>query len=200
MNLRCFLIFIAAGCDFQNRVRAVCRQFLLSTSGHLPSAIDAKRPMTTANQRLPSSRSNMRDLSGWICCATSCKKIPHDLNQPHSFFLEDERSENGNIVRSGAILLTNKECPWRCVMCDLWKNTTTTSVPPGGHTTSNRFRLWTFGEAREWPRNKSNSITAEVSSIPQLFPRAITRRSPKKLRLRITSLWNPIRAWWGRGP
>ncbi|MGP8238752.1 MAG: radical SAM protein [Limisphaerales bacterium] len=27
--------------------------------------------------------------------------------------------------------MTNKECPWRCLMCDLWKNTTTQSVPRG---------------------------------------------------------------------
>jgi radical SAM enzyme (TIGR01210 family) len=29
------------------------------------------------------------------------------------------------------VLLTNKECPWRCLMCDLWKDTTTETVPPG---------------------------------------------------------------------
>jgi radical SAM enzyme (TIGR01210 family) len=34
-------------------------------------------------------------------------------------------------VSSAVILLTNKECPWRCVMCDLWKYTLTHSVPPG---------------------------------------------------------------------
>ena len=34
-------------------------------------------------------------------------------------------------MRSAAILLTNKECPWRCLMCDLWKNTLTRTVPPG---------------------------------------------------------------------
>jgi len=34
-------------------------------------------------------------------------------------------------VDSATILLTNKECPWRCLMCDLWKNTLTETVPPG---------------------------------------------------------------------
>jgi radical SAM enzyme (TIGR01210 family) len=34
-------------------------------------------------------------------------------------------------VDSATILLTNKECPWRCLMCDLWKNTTLRTVPPG---------------------------------------------------------------------
>jgi radical SAM enzyme (TIGR01210 family) len=34
-------------------------------------------------------------------------------------------------VESAVILLTNKECPWRCLMCDLWKNTIAQSVPRG---------------------------------------------------------------------
>jgi hypothetical protein len=29
------------------------------------------------------------------------------------------------------VFLTNKECPFRCVMCDLWRNTVTESVPAG---------------------------------------------------------------------
>jgi radical SAM enzyme (TIGR01210 family) len=34
-------------------------------------------------------------------------------------------------VATAAIFLTNRECPWRCVMCDLWRSTLTESVPPG---------------------------------------------------------------------
>src|SRR5580658_6861981 len=51
--------------------------------------------------------------------------------KPRGFSLEQERSDSGQIVRSGVIFLTNKECPWRCLMCDLWKDTTTHSVPDG---------------------------------------------------------------------
>jgi len=54
-----------------------------------------------------------------------------DPFRPHAFFLEEERSAAGRVVSSGTILLTNKECPWRCLMCDLWKNTLTETVPPG---------------------------------------------------------------------
>lgn len=50
---------------------------------------------------------------------------------PHGFFLEDELSASHQLVSSAVILLTNKECPWRCLMCDLWKHTLTRSVPPG---------------------------------------------------------------------
>ena len=51
--------------------------------------------------------------------------------KPHGFFLEEERDASGHIVQSGTILLTNKECPWHCLMCDLWKTTLVHSVPPG---------------------------------------------------------------------
>src|SRR5215831_8801398 len=54
-----------------------------------------------------------------------------DPSKPHGFFLEQERSSSCKILNSAVILLTNKECPWRCLMCDLWKNTLTYSVPVG---------------------------------------------------------------------
>jgi hypothetical protein len=54
-----------------------------------------------------------------------------DPFKPHGFFLEEPEAERGQSFSSAAILLTNKECPWRCLMCDLWKNTTTQSVPLG---------------------------------------------------------------------
>jgi len=53
-----------------------------------------------------------------------------DPFKPHGSFLEQERSASGRIVDSGCILLTNKECPWRCLMCDLWKHTLTGPTPP----------------------------------------------------------------------
>jgi hypothetical protein len=57
--------------------------------------------------------------------------MARDPFKPHAFFLEEERAGSGQVVSSATILLTNKECPWRCLMCDLWKNTTTQTVPVG---------------------------------------------------------------------
>lgn len=50
---------------------------------------------------------------------------------PHGVFLERERLASGEVAASGVVLLTNRECPWRCVMCDLWKDTTLHPVPEG---------------------------------------------------------------------
>ena len=56
-----------------------------------------------------------------------------DLNplQPRSFFAEPERTARGNIVPVNTLFLTNRECPWHCLMCDLWKNTLTETVSAG---------------------------------------------------------------------
>ena len=54
-----------------------------------------------------------------------------DPFKPHAFLVEEERAESGEIVSVATIFLTNRECPWRCVMCDLWKNTLAETVPPG---------------------------------------------------------------------
>ena len=51
--------------------------------------------------------------------------------RPYAAVLERERSASGEVVPVGTIFLTNKECPWRCLMCDLWKNTLTERVPVG---------------------------------------------------------------------
>ena len=38
---------------------------------------------------------------------------------------------SGEIASVNTLFLTNRECPWHCVMCDLWKNTLTETVPVG---------------------------------------------------------------------
>ncbi len=45
--------------------------------------------------------------------------------------VEDERGPDGQLERSATLFLTGRECPWRCVMCDLWRYTTASDTPPG---------------------------------------------------------------------
>src|SRR5207247_2494609 len=54
-----------------------------------------------------------------------------DPVKPYGFLVEEERAETGEVVSVATIFLTNRECPWRCLMCDLWRNTLTETVPVG---------------------------------------------------------------------
>jgi radical SAM enzyme (TIGR01210 family) len=55
----------------------------------------------------------------------------HDPWRYQDLVVEDERAGNGRIARVGTVILTGRECPWRCVMCDLWRGTTADDTPPG---------------------------------------------------------------------
>ncbi|MFT5325906.1 MAG: radical SAM enzyme (TIGR01210 family) [Planctomycetaceae bacterium] len=54
-----------------------------------------------------------------------------EVDRPYEFLVEPERGAEGLIEEVATIFLTNRECTFRCLMCDLWKNTTVESVPVG---------------------------------------------------------------------
>ena len=59
------------------------------------------------------------------------KKNQADQNRPYAWLVEKERGLSGKAEDTAIIFLTNKECPFKCLMCDLWKNTTDQSVEIG---------------------------------------------------------------------
>ncbi len=66
----------------------------------------------------------------WILHQRSSKNQV-DPYKPYHFLVEKERTLSGKIEDVITLFLTNKECRFKCLMCDLWKNTTNTPVPPG---------------------------------------------------------------------
>jgi radical SAM enzyme (TIGR01210 family) len=54
-----------------------------------------------------------------------------DPARPYAFFVEPERTADGQVEDVATLFLTNRECPFRCLFCDLWKNTTVETVPTG---------------------------------------------------------------------
>jgi hypothetical protein len=55
----------------------------------------------------------------------------HDPWRYQGLIVEDERTADGQIARIATVLLTGRECPWRCAMCDLWMFTTPDDTPSG---------------------------------------------------------------------
>jgi radical SAM enzyme (TIGR01210 family) len=70
------------------------------------------------------------DLDAWVIAQRPPRELL-DPDRPHAFFDEEECSAEGTREAVSTLLLTNRECPWRCVMCDLWKNTVTGSMAAG---------------------------------------------------------------------
>lgn len=106
-------------------------------------------------------------------------KNPVDFNVPYAWSVETERTRSGNIEDVGTIFLTNKECPFQCLMCDLWKNTTDKPVPLGAITAQIEYALkrmpdvkhlklynsGSFFDGGAIPRKDYNTIAAQLKSF-----------------------------------
>ena len=55
----------------------------------------------------------------------------HNVYRPQGVFLEEEAAVGGGRLSILTVLLTSRECPWRCLMCDLWRFTVQTEIPAG---------------------------------------------------------------------
>ena len=115
-----------------------------------------------------------RELTDWILAQRPGRELlSHE--RPHAAFLEKERSASGRVVLSGCILLTNKECPWRCLMCDLWKNTLTESVPSGAIPDQIRYGLRQFNARPEQLKLYNSGSFFDLAAIPRTAYQAIAK-------------------------
>jgi radical SAM enzyme (TIGR01210 family) len=71
-----------------------------------------------------------------------------DPRRPEAFFVEPEHSAAGRVEDVSTLFLTNRECPFRCTMCDLWRNTTDATVPLGAIVEQIDFALARLPPAR----------------------------------------------------
>src|SRR5438874_12571289 len=70
------------------------------------------------------------DLDRWIVSQRGPRNVV-DPWRPYAWSVEPERTAAGRVEDTAVVFLTNRECPFRCLMCDLWKNTTDERVPDG---------------------------------------------------------------------
>lgn len=115
------------------------------------------------------------------------ERIPRTADRPVDAFVERERAASGDVVRALTVLLTNRECPWRCVMCDLWKNTLEDSVPAGAIPGQIDWALKSLGpdstrEVRQIKLYNSGSFF-DAAAIPLEDHPAIAERARRFERL-----------------
>jgi len=89
-----------------------------------------------------------------------------DPRKPYAWLVEKERTASGEIEDTAIIFLTNRECPFHCLMCDLWKNTTDVSVPAGAVPEQIEWALKQLPEARNLKLYNSGSFFDE-RAIPE---------------------------------
>jgi hypothetical protein len=110
----------------------------------------------------------------WIVSRRPARNSVDPL-RPYLFLVEEERAANGEIVPVATIFLTNRECPWRCLMCDLWRNTLTESVPPGAIPAQIDYALQRLEPARHIKLYNSGSFF-DPKAIPREDYAAIAER------------------------
>ena len=98
-----------------------------------------------------------------------------DARRPHAFVVENEIGASGIVAPVAAIFLTNRECPWRCLMCDLWQNTLQEPQPAGAIVQQIEYALERLPAARTVKLYNSGSFF-DHGAIPPAEYAAIAAR------------------------
>jgi len=104
------------------------------------------------------------------------EKNPVVHDRPYAFLAEDERSAAGDLQPVATIFLTNRQCPFRCVFCDLWRNTTDRPVPPGAIPTQIDWALAGLPACRHLKLYNSGNFF-DRRAIPRVDHAAIAERA-----------------------
>ncbi len=98
------------------------------------------------------------------------EKNPVDPWKPYAYSTEEELTLSGRKERVNTIFLTNRECPYRCLMCDLWKNTTDKKVPSGAISAQIELALSHLPPAKHIKLYNSGSFFDTAAIPPEDYP------------------------------
>jgi radical SAM enzyme (TIGR01210 family) len=111
-----------------------------------------------------------------------------DPLRPVGSLWEEEIDASGALVPTAVVFLTNRECPFRCVMCDLWINTLDETVPRGAIAEQIRTALSQLPPARQIklynagsffdPQAIPPSDDEEIARTVDAFDRVIVEAHP----------------------
>lgn len=68
-------------------------------------------------------------------------KASVDPSRPYAWLVEPEHGANGVVEDVATVFLTNRECPFTCVFCDLWRHTLDEPTPYGAIPTQIEWAL-----------------------------------------------------------
>jgi len=117
------------------------------------------------------------------------KKNAVNPRKPYAWLVEKECTVSGVIEDIAIIFLTNRECSFHCLMCDLWKNTTDMAVPPGAIPEQIEWALDQLPDVRHLKIYNSGSFFDEraitsadynkIASLLSSFETVIVESHPK---------------------
>jgi hypothetical protein len=87
-------------------------------------------------------------LSDRAILAARGPKARLDSARAYASTWEEEPDARGSLIPTAVVFLTNRECPFRCLMCDLWVNTLDETVPRGAIPSQIRAALVALTPAR----------------------------------------------------
>jgi hypothetical protein len=112
-----------------------------------------------------------------------------DESVAYGAFCEPELTRNGIVEDHNIILTTNKQCSFRCVMCDLWKNTLDYRVESGVITKQVKDALHKLPKAKHLKLYNAGSFfdrqsipkqdTFDIADIIQDYETLVVEAHPK---------------------
>ncbi len=139
----------------------------------------------------------------WIVSNRGKKNIV-DPRRPYGWLVEKERTASGKIEDTAIIFLTNSECPFHCLMCDLWKNTTDKPIPVGAIPDQIEWVLAQLPEVKHLKLYNSGSFFDEkaiseadyirIASLVENFDTIVVESHPKLINekcLRFRDMLKP---------
>lgn len=139
----------------------------------------------------------------WILARRPARNVVSP-DRPYAFLVEAEPGADGSVASVATVFLTNRECPFRCLMCDLWKNTLQTRVGPGQIPAQIRWALEQLPPARHLKLyNAGNFFDPQaippedygaIADVAAAFERVIVECHPRLIGRRFREFRALLRA------